>query len=59
MNTNINELLVQVQVQIKETNTQTTSHEKCRLNLQGVFLHWASPKKLKYGKPRLGEFSLT
>ena len=23
--------------------------------IQGVFLHWASPKKLKYGKPRLGE----
>ena len=26
---------------------------------QGVFLHWASPKKLKYGKPRLGESTLT
>ena len=23
--------------------------------IQGVFLHWASPKKLKYGKSRLGE----
>ena len=23
------------------------------------FLHWASPKKLKYGKPRLGESTLT
>ena len=22
--------------------------------IQGVFLHWASPEKLKYGKPRLG-----
>ena len=27
--------------------------------IQGVFLHWASPKKLKYGKPRLGESTLT
>ena len=24
------------------------------MHVQGVFLHWASPKKLKYGKPRLG-----
>ena len=24
-----------------------------------MFLHWASPKKLKYGKPRLGESPLT
>ena len=24
-----------------------------------VFFHWASPKKLKYGKPRLGESTLT
>ena len=23
--------------------------------IQGVLSHWASPKKLKYGKPRLGE----
>ena len=28
------------------------------LNVQGVFLHWVSPKKLKYGKPRLGESTL-
>ena len=27
--------------------------------IQGVFFHWASPKKLKYGKPRLGESTLT
>ena len=35
--------------------------EHCRLcsHLQGVFLHWASPKKLKYGKPRLGESMAT
>ena len=25
----------------------------------GCFFHWASPKKLKYGKPRLGESTLT
>ena len=25
----------------------------------GRFLHWASPKKLEYGKPRLGESTLT
>ena len=27
--------------------------------LQGVFSHWYPPKKLKYGKPRLGESTLT
>ena len=27
--------------------------------VQGVFLHWASPKKLMYEKPRLGESTLT
>ena len=27
--------------------------------IQGVFSHWYSPKKLKYGKPRLGESTLT
>ena len=28
-------------------------------NIQGVFLHWASPKKLKCGKPRLDVSTLT
>ena len=27
--------------------------------IQGVFLNWYPPKKLKYGKPRLGESTLT
>ena len=27
--------------------------------LQGDFFHWYPPKKLKFGKPRLGESSLT
>ena len=27
--------------------------------LQGDFFHWYPPKKLKYGKPRLGESTLT
>ena len=27
--------------------------------LQGVFFNWYPPKKLKYGKPRLGESTLT
>ena len=27
--------------------------------VQGVFFHWASPKKLKYAKPWLGESTLT
>ena len=26
--------------------------------LQGVFFHWYPPKKLKLGKPRLGESTL-
>ena len=25
----------------------------------GYFFHWYPPKKLKYGKPRLGESTLT
>ena len=29
------------------------------LLIQGVFFHWYPPKKLKYGKPRLGESTLT
>ena len=33
---------------------------KTYLIVQGVFfLHWYLPKKLKYGKPRLGESTLT
>ena len=32
----------------------------CHPIVQGVFfLHWYPPKKLKYGKPRLGESTLT
>ena len=27
--------------------------------IQGVFFHWYPPKELKYGKPRLGESTLT
>ena len=27
--------------------------------IQGVFFHWSPPKKLKYGKPRLGESTAT
>ena len=27
--------------------------------IQGVFFNWYPPKKLKYGKPRLGESTLT
>ena len=29
------------------------------LIIQGVFFQWYPPKKLKYGKPRLGESTLT
>ena len=29
------------------------------MNIQGVFFHWYPPKKLKYGKSRLGESTLT
>ena len=36
-----------------------SSWRLCSLIIQGVFLHWASPTKLKYGKPRLGESTLT
>ena len=30
-----------------------------RLKIQGDFFHWYPPKKLKYGKPRLGDSTLT
>ena len=36
-----------------------SSWRLCSLIIQGVFLHWASRTKLKYGKPRLGESTLT
>ena len=29
------------------------------LDIQGVFFNWYPPKKLKYGKPRLGESTAT
>ena len=37
------------------------SHQMCQMLqlVQGVFLNWHPPKKLKYGKPRLGESTLT
>ena len=28
-------------------------------DIQGVFFNWYPPKKLKYGKPRLGESTAT
>ena len=40
-------------------NTNTPLVRTKGMQIQGVFLHWASPKKLKYGKPRLGESTLT
>ena len=55
--------------QIYSTSTSTARHTlQMKLNIftiininnvQGVFLHWASPKKLEYGKPRLGESTST
>ena len=35
--------------------TNFTQQQRARV----FFLHWASPKKLKYGKPRLGDSTLT
>ena len=32
---------------------------KAQMIIQGVFFNWYPPKKLKYGKPRLGESTLT
>ena len=29
------------------------------IDIQGVFFNWYPPKKLKYGKPRLGVSTLT
>ena len=40
--------------------TNFTQQQRAKMHIiQGVFLHWASPKKLKYGKPRLGDSTLT
>ena len=44
---------------ISEKYIKTISEKYMYLIIQGVFLSWASPKKLKYGKPRLGESTLT
>ena len=43
------------------TKYKNTNNEKYKKNYErlGVFLHGAFPKKLKYGKPRLGESTLT
>ena len=34
-------------------------HNPMPSTIQGDFFHWYPPKKLKYGKPRLGESTLT
>ena len=36
-----------------------TSYLKFCCHIQGDFFHWYPPKKLKYGKPRLGGSRLT
>ena len=48
---------IQNKTNIKERNMRNMRNTKYKI--QGVFLRWASPKKLKYGKPRLGESTLT
>ena len=35
------------------------NHHWKSIHIQGVFSHWYPPKKLNYGKPRLGESTLT
>ena len=44
--------------QDKQTNKLTAAAAQ-RQQIQGDFFHWYPPKKLKYGKPRLGESTLT
>ena len=48
-------------VQQRVTAQDKESHHMCQMLqlVQGVFLNWYPPKKLKYGKPRLGESTLT
>ena len=47
----------QVQFNAKPRNTRQRNEV---YNIYRVFFsHWYSPKKLKYGKPRLGESTLT
>ena len=40
-------------------NEEQANDQDLYSTVQGVILHWASTKKLKYGKPRLGESTLT
>ena len=53
----MNQMLIMVAVMM--TGIDITEEEnKYRVQYR-FFLHWASPKRLKYGKPRLGESTLT
>ena len=45
-----------VQTWLNGLSGKATKHE---VNLQGLFCDCCSPKKLKYGKPMLGESTLT
>ena len=41
---------------------ELSDRQKCKkhyLKDTGCFFHWYPPKKLKYGKPRLGESTAT
>ena len=53
--------LIHVKPTFKDfTRSDATVSQHClSQDLQGVFFNWYPPKKLKYGKPRLGESTLT
>ena len=55
---------IEIQMEIQQQKVPTYNaleieiQMKIQIEIQGVF-HWYPPKKLKYGKPRLGESTLT
>ena len=44
---------------VKNRNCICSSSGRCTYIYRAFFLHWYPTKKLKYGKPRLGESTLT
>ena len=55
------------ELQVESTRSYTVSYLQQLIitglqnvaDIQGVFFNWYPPKKLKYGKPRLGESTTT
>ena len=50
---------VDVAVNISDDSDPLRAHiDRATRLIQGDFFHWSPPKKLEYGKPRIGESTL-